>query len=69
MDIVEQSRGKRNGYLAAEVSEYAKVPHEILLLKPKEKSEIRSRARESVNRFSEEEFSKKFLLAVGLLFR
>jgi len=68
MDIVIQDEGVQNGFLAAKDDEYAEIIKEILSLTPTERNEIRTRAKESVDRFSEEEFSKCFLQAIGSLF-
>jgi alpha-1,2-mannosyltransferase len=67
MDIVTQAARLRNGFLASDELEYAQVIQNILSLSSNERSEIRVRARKSVDRFSESEFSKGFLNAVTLL--
>ncbi|KAJ4443320.1 hypothetical protein ANN_04988 [Periplaneta americana] len=64
MDIVVESEGSRNGFLAADETEYAQAIATILKLSPRTKKVIRDAARASVDRFSVDEFEKGFLRAV-----
>ncbi|KAJ9589442.1 hypothetical protein L9F63_017345 [Diploptera punctata] len=68
MDIVMESEGSRNGFLAANEAEYAQAIATILKLSPRTKKMIRDAARASVDRFSVEEFDKDFLRTVDPFF-
>lgn len=45
MDIIEVQRGSRNGFLASDAEEYAKVILYILCLKSEDRNVIRNAAR------------------------
>lgn len=65
MDIVtEVPEEERTGFLAQTAQEYAQQIKRILELTPKQQQEIRARARKSMDRFSDEQFSKKFTQAL-----
>lgn len=68
MDIIMESEGSRNGFLAADEAEYAQAIATILKLSPRTKKILRDAARASVDRFSIEEFDKGFLRAVDPFF-
>ncbi len=61
LDIVRDFQGKRTGYLASDVDSYAAAMADIVNLGDEEKRLVQSAARESVSRFSDEEFSRNFL--------
>ena len=61
LDIVVDYLGEKTGFLADSVESYAKNIEEIFNLSPREKSDIQRNARESVQRFSEENFEAGFL--------
>ncbi|ODM91836.1 GDP-Man:Man(3)GlcNAc(2)-PP-Dol alpha-1,2-mannosyltransferase [Orchesella cincta] len=60
MDIVVDDEGDRNGFLAADEHEYARVIKSILEMSPELQERIRKRARSSVDRFSDQEFERNF---------
>ncbi|XP_016987929.1 GDP-Man:Man(3)GlcNAc(2)-PP-Dol alpha-1,2-mannosyltransferase [Drosophila rhopaloa] len=67
LDIVETSEGSQNGFLAVDAVEYAEnILH--IIVNNDEMNGIRTAARASVERFSEQEFEKNFLRAVSTLF-
>lgn len=68
MDIIEESEGSRNGYLATYETEYAMAIATIIQLPESTRNKIREAARSSVDRFSVEEFDKGFLRAVEPFF-
>lgn len=68
MDIIETSEGSQTGYLAVDAVDYAKSILKILYNTKEENNVIRKAARASVDRFSEDEFEKNFLRAVGGFF-
>lgn len=45
MDIIQTQPGSRNGFLASEAEEYAKVVLYILTIKPDDRQTIRNAAR------------------------
>ena len=61
LDIVIDHNGERTGFLADSVESYAQKIEDIFNLSPKEKADIQRNARESVSRFSEENFETGFL--------
>ncbi|BES87779.1 Glycosyl transferases group 1 [Nesidiocoris tenuis] len=67
-DIIEESEGSRNGFLALDETEYARAISAIIKLGPAARKRIREAARSSVDRFSTEEFEKSFLRTVEPLF-
>ncbi|XP_038063094.1 GDP-Man:Man(3)GlcNAc(2)-PP-Dol alpha-1,2-mannosyltransferase-like isoform X2 [Patiria miniata] len=67
MDIVVDVDGKITGFLADDVKSYADAMETILKMTPEERLEIRQSARESVGRFSEQEFKNGFLAATEVL--
>jgi len=68
LDIVMEYDGSRNGFLATDENDYAQAIHAILSMTPEARQVIRQRARASVDRFSERQFSKEFLIATETLF-
>lgn len=69
MDIVVPYQGKPTGYLASDVDGYANAMESVLKMSASERAEICLNARESVERFSEQEFNDSFLNATEPLFR
>ncbi|KAK9507890.1 hypothetical protein O3M35_007656 [Rhynocoris fuscipes] len=67
-DIIEESEGSRNGFLAADECEYADAIATIIRMSPAARWKIREAARSSVDRFSIEEFEKGFLRTIEPLF-
>ncbi len=60
----------RNGFLASTVEEYAQVLYQVLTMSETKRLEIRKRARESVERFSDQVFVSSFqkaLIQSGIL--
>ncbi|XP_077984444.1 GDP-Man:Man(3)GlcNAc(2)-PP-Dol alpha-1,2-mannosyltransferase-like [Glandiceps talaboti] len=68
LDIVVKHNNKQTGFLADDEETYADAMETILTMTGKERMAIREAARESVGRFSEQEFSEGFLNAVEPLF-
>lgn len=68
MDIIETSEGSQTGFLAVDAVEYAKCIATILYNTKEQNNTIRKAARASVDRFSEAEFEKGFLRAIGSFF-
>ncbi|GFG39376.1 hypothetical protein Cfor_03223 [Coptotermes formosanus] len=64
MDIIVESEGSQNGFLAADETEYAQAIATILKLSPHTRKAIQDAARASVDRFSVKEFEKGFVRAV-----
>ncbi|KAL0280788.1 UNVERIFIED_CONTAM: hypothetical protein PYX00_001979 [Menopon gallinae] len=60
-DIIIESEGSRNGFLAADDDEYAHAMATIFLMTPKQRESVIMSARSSVDRFSVKEFEKQFL--------
>lgn len=67
-DIVEESEGSRNGFLASDENEYARALAAIIKMSPQGRNKIREAARSSVDRFSEQEFEKGILRTLDPLF-
>ncbi|XP_013408388.1 GDP-Man:Man(3)GlcNAc(2)-PP-Dol alpha-1,2-mannosyltransferase [Lingula anatina] len=67
MDIVVDRKGTKTGFLASDITSYADAMETIFNLTPQERMEIRMNARESVKKFSEEEFSQGFLSCVSCI--
>ncbi|XP_039601162.1 GDP-Man:Man(3)GlcNAc(2)-PP-Dol alpha-1,2-mannosyltransferase isoform X2 [Polypterus senegalus] len=63
MDIVVPYNGEKTGFLADDEDSYAEAMKVIVSLSPEERQEIRRRARQSVSRFSDQEFEGSFLSA------
>lgn len=61
LDIVVPFRGAQTGFLADSVESFASAMDSILSLSPEERLEIRRSARQSVERFSDQEFNNSFL--------
>lgn len=61
LDIVVPFRGEQTGFLADSVESYAAAMESILWLTPEARLEIRRNARQSVERFSDQEFESTFL--------
>lgn len=68
MDIIETAEGSQTGFLAVDAVEYAKCIATILYNTKEQNDTIRRAARASVERFSEAEFEKGFLRAIGSFF-
>lgn len=64
LDIVVNHHDRITGYLADDVQSYSQALTAIFSLSPKERLEIRRNARDSVSRFSEEEFEHGFLSVI-----
>jgi len=64
MDIVETLDVDRTGFLATTETEYAQTLLHIVRMSSEEKLEIQTRARASVDRFTEENFKRGFLTAL-----
>lgn len=64
LDIVVPYEGRQTGFLADSEDSYAAVMETILALAPSARLEIRRNARESVGRFSDQEFEACFLAAM-----
>lgn len=64
LDIVVPYEGGQTGFMADDEDSYADAMERILSLTPSERMEIRRRARQSVARFSDQEFEASFLAAM-----
>ncbi|RUS76150.1 hypothetical protein EGW08_016093 [Elysia chlorotica] len=62
LDIVVQHGNKPTGFLASDTDSYAAAMKTIFEMSSSERLEIRLSARESISRFSEEEFETVFLM-------
>lgn len=71
MDIVAQKNSNLfcNGFHAEDEDEYAEAINKILKFTPKQRQEIRLKARKSVDRFSETQFSNGFLRVIEPLLK
>uniref|UniRef100_F6W757 GDP-Man:Man(3)GlcNAc(2)-PP-Dol alpha-1,2-mannosyltransferase n=2 Tax=Ornithorhynchus anatinus TaxID=9258 RepID=F6W757_ORNAN len=69
LDIVVPHEGNITGFLAESEESYAETIAHILSLSPEERLQIRRNARQSVSRFSDQEFEVTFLLSVEPLFK
>uniref|UniRef100_A0A3B5R6A0 GDP-Man:Man(3)GlcNAc(2)-PP-Dol alpha-1,2-mannosyltransferase n=1 Tax=Xiphophorus maculatus TaxID=8083 RepID=A0A3B5R6A0_XIPMA len=67
LDIVVPHEGRQTGFLADSEDSYAAAMETILALTPSAKLEIKRAARESVGRFSDQEFEACFLAATEAL--
>uniref|UniRef100_A0A1A8GVJ9 GDP-Man:Man(3)GlcNAc(2)-PP-Dol alpha-1,2-mannosyltransferase n=1 Tax=Nothobranchius korthausae TaxID=1143690 RepID=A0A1A8GVJ9_9TELE len=67
LDIVVPYEGKQTGFLADSEDSYAAAMETILALAPSARLEMRRAARESVGRFSDQEFEACFLSAMESL--
>lgn len=68
MDIVIEEAAVRNGFLAANEQEYAStIKHILNDLTPEEVEGIRDRARDSVKRFSDDQFESGWLRTTSSL--
>nr|XP_057907534.1 GDP-Man:Man(3)GlcNAc(2)-PP-Dol alpha-1,2-mannosyltransferase isoform X2 [Doryrhamphus excisus] len=67
LDIVVPFEGGRTGFLADDEDSYAEAIEAILNLTPANRLQIRHNARQSVTRFSDQEFQVSFLAAMELL--
>lgn len=68
LDIIEETNTSRNGFLAEDDTEYARVIAVILVMSENVRSRIRESARSSTDRFSVDEFKSNFLRAVEPMF-
>lgn len=64
LDIVVPHQGRQTGFLADSEDSYAAAMETILALSPSARLEIKHAARESVRRFSDQEFEACFLSAM-----
>ncbi|XP_020783500.1 GDP-Man:Man(3)GlcNAc(2)-PP-Dol alpha-1,2-mannosyltransferase [Boleophthalmus pectinirostris] len=69
LDIVVPFAGGQTGFLADSVESYASCMETILSLSPDARLEIRRNARQSVERFSDQEFESSFLGAMETVMR
>ncbi|XP_073469350.1 GDP-Man:Man(3)GlcNAc(2)-PP-Dol alpha-1,2-mannosyltransferase [Aquarana catesbeiana] len=69
LDIVVPYEGQQTGFLADSVDTYASAMEHILCLPEHKRLQIRRDARQSVSRFSDQEFEANFLSATDLLFK
>uniref|UniRef100_A0A3B4AG97 GDP-Man:Man(3)GlcNAc(2)-PP-Dol alpha-1,2-mannosyltransferase n=1 Tax=Periophthalmus magnuspinnatus TaxID=409849 RepID=A0A3B4AG97_9GOBI len=69
LDIVVPFGGGQTGFLADSVESYASSMETILSLTPEARLEIRRNARQSVERFSDQEFESSFLGAMETVMR
>uniref|UniRef100_A0A8D0L6W9 GDP-Man:Man(3)GlcNAc(2)-PP-Dol alpha-1,2-mannosyltransferase n=1 Tax=Sphenodon punctatus TaxID=8508 RepID=A0A8D0L6W9_SPHPU len=69
LDIVVPHEGNITGFLAENEDDYAETMAHIFSLSPEKRQEIRQNARQSVNRFADQEFEVTFLLSVEQLFK
>lgn len=67
LDIVVPFEGAQTGFLADDEYSYAEAMERILTLPSTSRLEIRRNARQSVSRFSDEEFEACFLAAMEAL--
>uniref|UniRef100_A0AAY4EG87 GDP-Man:Man(3)GlcNAc(2)-PP-Dol alpha-1,2-mannosyltransferase n=1 Tax=Denticeps clupeoides TaxID=299321 RepID=A0AAY4EG87_9TELE len=67
LDIVVPHEGGQTGFLADDDDSYADAMERILSMAPTARLEVRRRARESVTRFSDQEFDASFLAAAEQL--
>lgn len=67
LDIVVPFEGGQTGFLADDEESYAEAIERILTLPPASRLQMRRNARQSVARFSDEEFKACFLAAMGPL--
>lgn len=61
LDIVVPFEGGKTGFLADNEDSYAEAIEQILALPPATRLQIRRNARQSVSRFSDQEFNACFL--------
>lgn len=64
LDIVVPFEGGQTGFLANDEDSYADAMEQILALPPATRLQIRRNARQSVSRFSDQEFHACFLAAM-----
>lgn len=64
LDIVVPFEGGQTGFLANDEDNYAEAMEQILALPPSTRLQIRRNARQSVSRFSDQEFQACFLAAM-----
>ncbi|XP_051914747.1 GDP-Man:Man(3)GlcNAc(2)-PP-Dol alpha-1,2-mannosyltransferase [Hippocampus zosterae] len=67
LDIVVPFEGGQTGYLAGDEDSYAEAIEEILSLEPSTRLQIRRNARQSVARFSDQEFEASLLAVLEVL--
>ncbi|XP_027712665.1 GDP-Man:Man(3)GlcNAc(2)-PP-Dol alpha-1,2-mannosyltransferase [Vombatus ursinus] len=68
LDIVVPYEGNITGFLAESEEDYAETMAHILCMSPEKRLQIRKNARQSVSRFSDQEFEVTFLSSVERLF-
>ena len=59
-DIVVDWNGGKTGYLGSDLDSYVKILMEIINLDDARRTELRTRARSSVSRFTDEVFDQNF---------
>lgn len=64
LDIVRDWSDHKTGFLADSVSSYAEALHQIFEMSNEELSMMQEHARQSVDRFSSENFEHKFIEAM-----
>ena len=64
MDIVKDYEGVQTGFLASDVESYAEAMTRIFSLSAEKQERIKTQARLSVTRFSDEMFQEIFLEAI-----
>ena len=62
LDIVVQHGNKPTGFLASDVDSYAEAMKNIFGMSSSERFDMRENARDSISRFSEDEFETVFLM-------
>lgn len=69
LDIVVDYEGSKTGFLADDVDSYAAAMETIFKLTPSQRLDIINNARQSVTRFSEEQFELGFFSATEGFFK
>ena len=67
LDIVTEHNGEKTGFLADSVETYAAAMEEIFSMSADERKNLVNNARESIVRFSEDNFEESFLDAFMIL--
>ncbi len=69
MDIVVDFNGQPTGFLASDHKSFAAAMHDIFAMTPPQRLTLRQNARESLARFSEQEFASGFVSLCGPLLK
>lgn len=69
LDIVVPYNEKPTGFLASDEESYSKAMMQIFNMDPQDRLELRQNARDSLNRFSEEQFELRFIDLCQPLFK